>query len=210
MVIKAIQLSAMEAARWIAVATVISTFIWSVGGFIAFLLWSAYRDDIIETAGIASSEDVRRLESALTEAAQSFTQLSRQIVVLSRPDVIASYREPPRPTDGFCMAGQDCTISVFVERSPRAVSCQIIGPRSELLMLIDGREYAAPPITLLGVINLESTPRALSPTFAVPRGVPAGTATATIRTRYTGCTWQIDGEPPAIQDSPIFELEIRP
>ena len=209
MVIKTIQLSTIEAARWIAAATVISTFIWSVGGFIALTLWNIYRDDIVETAGVATREDVIRLEAALSEAAVSFTQLSRQIVVLSRPDTIAHYREPPRALGGSCMAGEACTISVFAERAQRALECRLLGPRTELLILIEGREYVAPPDGQVPGTNLQSRPRALEPTFRLPRGVPEGVATAMIRTYYTGCSWQIDGEPPALQDSPTFDLEIR-
>lgn len=220
MVLKIIQLSTIEAAKWFAAAVVISTFIWSVGGFLAITLWTAYREDIIATAGLATSDDIAELKiatsndiaelkTALDDAAVSFVQLSRQIVVLSRPDQIALYREPPRAIGGHCTAGQNCVISVFAERSQRALDCRILGPRTELLILSNGREYIATPVIGRQVVNLQSGPRALEPTFTLPQGIPAGEASAVIRSYYTECGWQVDGQPPAIQDSPVFDLEIR-
>jgi hypothetical protein len=129
-------------------------------------------------------------------------------VILSRPDSIAVYREPPRPVAGFCAAGEECVISVFAERSQRALECRIIGPRSELLILSGGREYVGTVNPSRRALNLGGSPRALEPTFQLPIGVPAGPATAIIRSYYTDCAWQIDGQPPAVQDSPVFTLEI--
>jgi hypothetical protein len=208
MVLKIIQMTAFEAARYIAALSVISTFIWSVGGFIAFMIWNTYRSDVIAAAGIASREDVARVELALTDAATSFATLSRQIVILSRPDNIALYREPPRVVNG-CEAGSTCTISIFAERSPRALECRIIGSRTELLLLAEGREYVATPSPQRQVTNLDNRPRALEPTFQLPRGIPRGPATAIIRSYYGDCAWQINGEPPAIQDSPPFIVEVK-
>lgn len=210
MVLKIIQMNTIEAARWVTAAIILSAFIWSVGGFIALALWNTYRNDIIETAGLASSEDIGELKAALQEAAVSFTALSRQIVILSRPDQITLYREPPSPVAGFCAAGEDCVISVFAERSQRALDCRILGPRTELLILSHGREYVGAMVSQKPASNLQSSPRALEPAFRLPLGIPVGPATAIIRSYYTDCAWQIDGQPPAIQDSPSFPLEIVP
>lgn len=210
MVFKIIQMTTFEAARWIAAALVVSGFIWSVGGFLAVALWNSYRVELIANAGLATSEDIGELKTALEEAALSFTALSRQIVVLSRPDNIAVYREPPRPVTGQCKAGDDCVVSVFAERSQRALDCRIIGPRTELLILAKGREYIGTPASTRPASNLQNSPRALEPTFKLPLGVPTGPATAIIRSYYTDCSWQIDGDPPAIQDSPPFSMEITP
>lgn len=207
MVFKVIQMSTFEAARWIAALSVISAFIWSVGGFIALLLWSSYKDELITTAGLATKEDVLRLQETLSEAAESFSLLSRQIVVLSRPENVTIYRESPKPIDGACSVGETCRISIFAERSPRATECRIIPNLTELLILIKGREYVATPSPNRQAINLQLQPRALEPAFILPQGIPIGRGTAIIRTHYAGCSWQIDGQPPVVQDSPAFEIE---
>lgn len=211
MVIKVIQLSAFEAAKWVAALSVISTFIWSVGGFLALMIWNTYRDEVISAAGLASREDVARLEKAVSGAAQSFDALSRQIVILSRPPNVAIYREPPRAVQGYCRAGEACAISVFAERDPRASDCRIQGDRAELLIITGDREYAASPAPGRVVNNLGPQPRVREPTFLLPEGIPAGTGTAIIRSFYRDCIWQdAAGQPPVMQDSPPFQLEIRP
>ena len=210
MVIKTLQMSTFEAAKWIAAATVISSFIWTIGGFIVLTVWSLYKDDIIATAGLATREDFQQLESTLSQAATSFATLSRQIIVLSRPDNVVLYREPPKPVLGNCTAGETCRISIFAERTQRALECRVLGEKTELLILRDGREYVASPVIERPATNLQGQPRALEPQFTLPRGVPAGPSTAIIRSHYTDCTWQLDGDPPVIQDSPTFDLNILP
>ena len=207
-VIKKIQMSTMEAARWIAALSVISAFIWSVGGFLALVICNTYRDEMIRTAGLASSEDVRRLERTLADAADNFASLSRQMVILSRPEDVVNYRESPSAVNGACVAGEACAVAVFAERSQRAAECQIIGNRTELLILTNGREYVARPVPNRRATNLRPAPRALEPVFMLPSGVPEGPSRSIIRSYYTGCFWQTDGEPPVIQDSPIFDLTI--
>lgn len=216
MVLKVIQISTFEAARWIAALSVISAFIWSVGGFLALMIWNTYREEVISAAGIASREDVLRVEHALSEAAASFSDLSRQIVILSRPEDISNYREPPRPLNG-CEAGGECTVSVFAERSSRATECRIDGEQTQLLLLTGGREYIATPVQQREATNLGTSPRSLEPTFQLPRGIPKGPATAIIRTYYYDCLWQAveqpgdtqRRQPPAIQDSPPFTIEVK-
>jgi hypothetical protein len=209
MVIKTIQMTTFEAARWIAALSVISTFIWSVGGFLALLLWSVYREDVITTAGLASREDILRLERTLGQAAESFDDLSRQITILSRPDDVTVYREPPFAVDGSCVAGEQCQISVFAERHSRAKECELISDMAELIIVANNREYRAPALQVGEPSNLSTTPRIVEPVFDLPRSLPKGEQRAIIRTHYTKCLWQIEGQPETIQESPPFSIMIR-
>lgn len=208
MVIKVIQMNLVEAARWISAATVISGFIWMVGGFLALAVWNAYRDDIVSTAGLATREDIHALERTIFEASQNFATLSRQIVVLSRPENVVNYRDIPSAAGGSCVAGEVCVISVFAERDQRATECRIIPEKTELLLLSNNREYVASPSSGRTPNNLPSQPRALEPRFTLPVTVPEGNATAIIRTFYTNCLWQVNGQPPVAQDSPPFNIQI--
>ncbi len=180
-----------------------------------------FAEPVRNRLGLASADQVAELTEALrmfkvatdasfSEAKAQIADMQRAIAIASRPEAIVIYRDLPRPAHGACAPGGNCTLVVFAERDPLAVDCRIIPGTTELRIAAGGREYAA---TVLGTrpgSNLTNRPQAVEPTFVLPVSIPPGAATAVIRTYYTSCPWQNDGQPPAIQDSPMFPLEIRP
>lgn len=187
-------------AKMLAALVFLVGLVWSIGGFAIWASWKLWGQEAIDAMGLATSEEVQRVETAITE-------IRGQIVVLSRPDEIVHYRDLPRAV-APCRAGEPCAITIFAERDVRALDCRIVPGRTELLVVTGSREYVAGSLSNRPATNLPAAPRALEPTFQLPRGLPPGPATAIIRSYYTDCPWQTGGQPPAIQDSPQFPLEV--
>jgi hypothetical protein len=188
-------------AKTLAALGVIAGTFWTVGAFIGLLVWRTAGESVIAAAGVASASDVARIES-------SISIITRQLVVLARPDNIVLYRDVPHALNDQCRPGQPCPVAVYAERDPRAIECEIIPGTTELLIYSGEREYRAPVRPNAQTTNLAGAPRTVEPVFIMPQSLPLGSARGTIRTTYTDCLWQIEGEPPAVQDSPVFDLEI--
>jgi hypothetical protein len=188
--------------------SVMLTFGSLVIGFIAMVVFRVYGAQIIAASGLATAADVARVEMSIADATVKVAELRRQIVVLSRPDDVVIYLEDPRPVDGFCQVDSLCAIQIYAERDPRAEACQIIQGSTEMIIYSGGREYVAQGSTARPARNLPATPRTFEPSFEIPASIPPGPARARIRTAYTDCPWQINGDPPVTMESPSFALEI--
>jgi hypothetical protein len=191
-------------------------------------LFALFGDRMRTFAGVPSSEDIAALRVSIEdfrEAADSriaamqgetaaierrLVEMQRQIALAARPERIVIYRETPRTAEDSCFAGEDCTIVVFAERDQLATACEIIPGMSELILTVDGRVYKGQQSDPKRVTNLTATPLALEPTFRLPMSISPGAHAGYIRTFYTDCPWQIDGQPPAFADSPTFTVEIAP
>ena len=205
---RTMNLGVIDIAKWIAAISVIAGTVWSIGALFGVLVWRSYGAHFIEELGLASRDDIVEVKRAIGDAQEVLSVLTRQIEVLSRPDDIVIYRDLPEPADGSCMAGQPCTIVIFAERSEGATACRIVPDRTELRIAADGREYIAGRAAGRRGTNLPARPQALEPTFDMPQSLPVGRAMAFIRSYYEGCPWQVNGQPPAIQDSPMFPIEV--
>lgn len=211
MVLKTINLTAPEIAKWLAAIGAIASMVWLSFALIATLVWRSYGQEWIKEIGLVTREDVLRIEARQEAMAEKLATMAEQIVILSRPDDVVHYRDLPRPSQGYCKPGEVCPITIFAERDLRAVDCRVVPGITEMFIVIDNREYVANTAPNRPGTNLSASPRALEPRFILPLGLPAGQAVAMIRSHYIGCPWQDDeGDPPVIQDSPRFPLEIRP
>lgn len=165
---------------------------------LAFQLWGAA---LLSAAGVATSDEMTRVKDKVDD-------LLRRVVVLARPDQIAHYRDLPVPLGGFCFPGEDCVILVFVERDIRALECELIPDSTQLIVTQNGRTFAVPAKVRGTAVNVGTSPRALEPTFPLPRSLEPGEVTARIDSHYTDCLWQTNGDPPATQASPDFKITI--
>jgi hypothetical protein len=208
-VLRTFNLSIFEIAKWIGAILTIAAALWVPGVVIATALWIAYGQRAVDALGLASAKDIERLEGIVAETSETINLLARQVTVLSQPENITLYRDLPAPVEGYCEAGEACAISIFAERDVRAIDCRIVPGRTEMLIFSEGREYVANVPRDRPGTNIGAAPRALEPTFIMPSGIQPGPARAIIRAFYGECPWQVNGQPPAIQDSPTFPLEIR-
>jgi hypothetical protein len=207
-VLRTFNLSIFEIAKWIGAILTIAAALWVPGMVIATALWIAYGQRAVDALGLASAKDIERLEGIVADTSSSIHLLARQVTVLSQPENITLYRDLPIAVEGFCVPGEACAISIFAERDVRAIDCRVIAGRTEMLIISQGREYVANATPNRPGTNLSASPRALEPTFVIPSGIQPGPARAIIRAYYTECPWQVNGQPPAIQDSPTFPLTI--
>lgn len=191
----------IEWAKLIGAAAVITSVASSVLSFVvtvAFFVWGA---QILAAAGVATSDEMAAVKSRVDD-------LLSRVVVLARPERIAHYRDLPIPVGGQCYGGEECSISIYVERDLRALECRVIPGLAQLLVTQDSRTFAVPIITRNDPVNVGSSPRALEPTFLLPRSVESGEVSAHIETHYTNCLWQTNGQPPVVESSPQFKIKI--
>lgn len=191
----------IEWGKLIGAAAVITTVASSVLSFVVGIVFVVWGATLLKMAGVATSEEVVSLKGQVDD-------LRRLATVLARPDAIAHYRDLPAPLGGTCYPGEECTIIVFAERDIRALECRVIPGRTELQITQGSRTFAVPAIQRGTAVNLGASPRALEPSFLIPRSVQGGEVTAHIVSHYTDCAWQIAGEPPAVQESPEFHITI--
>jgi len=173
----------------------------AVLSMVAVLLWSAFGEAIVKNAGVATADEMQSVKDKVDD-------LLRRVVVLARPDQISHYRDLPQSVEAECFAGAMCAVTVFVERDSRALDCKLIPERTQFLLAQNNLTYAVPAARQGTAINVGSSPRALEPSFRVPRGVHPGPVRVVLVSHYEGCLWQTDGEPPATQESPLFTIQI--
>jgi hypothetical protein len=189
-------------------------------------LFALFGDRMRQFAGVPSSEDIAALRVSIEEFRQAadtriqamqnetasierrLVDMQGQIALAARPERIVLYREDPYTAEPSCKAGEGCTIVVFAERDQSALSCKIIPGMSELILTVEGRVYKGQQEPQRRETNLSATPQALEPTFLLPQSIRPGEVSAYIRTFYTECPWQVEGQPPAFADSPTFPVEI--
>lgn len=193
--------SIIEWAKLIGAATVITSVASGVLSFIVSIVFFVWGAQLLTAAGVATSQEMAAMK-------QTVDDLLRRVTVLARPDQIAHYRDLPVALHGECYPGEECTIVVFAERDIRALECRIIPGRTELLLTQEARTFTVPAVQRGTAVNLGPSPRGVEPTFLLPRSLDPGEATARIISHYTGCLWQIDGQPPVSQESPQFRITI--
>jgi hypothetical protein len=196
-----------EMAKWVGALMMLAAAVWTPGVIFLTGAWVIYGKSVVNGLGLATQEDIARIEFRIEDAASSLQGLTREITILSRPEDVVNYRDLPVPAGGFCQVGKNCVLTVFAQRDPAAAECRVTS--AEMVIISQGREYVALPDPTRQPINLGPAPRAVEPTFQLPLTISTGPARAIIRTHYNSCPWQIDGQPPVTQDSPSFPLEIR-
>lgn len=167
-----------------------------------------FGDTIREKLNIASAEDISQISIALNEIHDQLDLLKRQVAIAARPDSVSQFIVPPTPTEGFCVAGEECRFSVLIERDERALSCKLVPGATHLVMTVDSVEYTAAVSRPRGQ-NVGPRPTGAEPKFDIPLNIPKGAVLGQIVTEYVDCDWQVDGVPPTILESPFFEFEIR-
>jgi hypothetical protein len=187
-----------------------------LAGIFTFVLWvfsagfvTLFAPKVRATLGVASAEDIKAVGEAVSTLSSDIREIRTLVDIALKPDDIVIYRELPRTVRPFCVPGQDCALVIFAERSEGAVACKIIPGSAELHIAAEGREYVARAAPNRVVNNLQARPQALEPSFVMPDSIPPGEWTSFIRTFYTDCPWQQTGRPPALQDSPLFQIEVR-
>jgi len=173
----------------------------AVLSMVAVFLWSAFGEAIVKSAGVATAEEMQSVKDKVDD-------LLRRVVVLARPDQISHYRDLPQSVENECFPGEMCAVTVFVERDSRALDCNLVPERTQFLLAQNNLTYAVPAARQGTAIDVGASPRALEPSFRVPLGVQPGPVRVVLVTHYEGCLWQTDGVPPAMQESPMFEITI--
>ena len=202
----------IEWGRLATAITVMTTVATTVLSFVVFVVFQVWGAQILSVAGVATSQE---LERSREQSSQQFAaiqadlrELSGRVVVLARPEQIVHYRDLPQALNGSCAPGGECVTVIFAERDLRALDCQVVPRRTQFLLTQGARTYAVPAVQRNNAINLGPSPRALEPAFVMPRSVSPGKVSAIIESHYENCLWQDDGEPPVVERSPVFQIEV--
>lgn len=187
--------------RLITAATIITgavSFILSTATVIVFKVWGA---TLLSMAGVATSTEMREMQATVNDLLQAVT-------VLARPERVAYYRDLPRIVTPTCAPGEECAAAIYVERDTKAVECRVIPGATQVLVTQDNVTYALPVISPRQVVNVGASSRGLELGFELPTALRPGEARAVIETQYTNCLWQTNGQPPVIEASPEFVINI--
>lgn len=203
----------IEWGHLVVAASVITTVSAAIISFLLTVVVNLWGAAILNVLGVATAEEVKAIKDTARQEMvilnEKMDDLLRRIVVLARPEQIVHYRDLPEAVQGFCYAGEECSIVIFAERDPRALECKIMPSETRLLIVRDDRTYEIPSVNRGTAVNLGTSPRALEPRFIIPQSVGEAEVEAILSTEYTGCLWQTDGQPPVHQESPSFPIEVR-
>lgn len=144
----------------------------------------------------------QRLEAAVATLGQRQERLLRAVEVLSAPaDVVDFYAAG---VTGPCPRTEGCTVEFELARVPGATECRIMRDTVDHVVISDAdRVFRTPFMQPIEGRNIDSTRQAVELRIrSLPSGIPLGPATYWFTAEYTGCSWQIDGDPPVVQRSP--------